>query len=90
MRIRRKMAEETNKEELPKNGSEGGVDFQELAAELMKRVEQLEKSLEQYRKEEKASRKKTAEGPLNSMVSGRSGKVCSAGPANRSMVIKEG
>lgn len=90
MRIRRKMAEETNKEELPKNGSEGGVDFQELAAELMKRVESLEKSLEQYRKEEKASRKKTEEGPLNSMVSGRSGKVCSAGPANRSMVIKEG
>lgn len=90
MRIRRKMAEETNKEELPKNGSEGGVDFQELAAELMKRVESLEKSLEQYRKEEKASRKKTVEGPLNSMVSGRSGKVCSAGPANRSMVIKEG
>lgn len=90
MRIRRKMAEETNKEELLKNGSEGGVDFQELAAELMKRVESLEKSLEQYRKEEKASRKKTEEGPLNSMVSGRSGKVCSAGPANRSMVIKEG
>ena len=84
------MAEETNKEELPKNGSEGNVDFQELAAELMKRVESLEKSLEQYRKEEKASRKKTEEGPLNSMVSGRSGKVCSAGPANRSMVIKEG
>lgn len=84
------MAEETNKEELPKNGSEGGVDFQELAAELMKRVESMEKSLEQYRKEEKASRKKTVEGPLNSMFSGRCGKVCSAGPANRSMVIKEG
>ena len=90
MRIRRKMSEETNKEELPKNGSEGGVDFQELAAELMKRVESLEKSLEQYRKEEKASRRKTVEGPQNSMFSGRSGKVCSAGPANRSMVIKEG
>lgn len=90
MRIRRKMAEETNKEELPKNGSEGGVDFQELAAGLMKRVESLEKSLEQCRKEEKASHKKTEEGPLNSMVSGRSGKVCSAGPGNRSTVIKEG
>ena len=61
MRIRRKMAEETNKEELPKNGSEGDVAFQELAAELMKRVESLEKSLEQYRKEEKASRRKTVE-----------------------------
>ena len=84
------MAEETNKEELPKNGSEGGVDFQELAAELMKRVEQLEKALEKYRSAENGSRKKTAEGPLNSMFSGRSGKVCSAGPANRSMVIKEG
>lgn len=84
------MAEETNKEELPKNGSEGGVDFQELAAELMKRVEQLERALEKYRSAENGSRKKTVEGPLNSMVSGRSGKVCSAGPANRSMVIKEG
>ena len=90
MRTRRKMTEETNREELPKNGSEGGVDFQELAAELMKRVEQLEKALEKYRSAETGSRKKTAEGPLNSMVSGRSGKVCSAGPANRSMVIKEG
>lgn len=90
MRIRRKMAEEMNKEELLKNGSEGVTDFQELAAGLMKRVESLEKALEQYRSSEKDSGKKTGKGPLNSMFSGRCGKVCSAGPGNRSTVIKEG
>ena len=90
MRIRRKMAEETNREELPKNGSEEVTDFQGLAAELMKRVESLEKSLEQYRKEEKASRRKTVEELLKETLPGRSGKVCSAGPGNRSTVIREG
>ena len=84
------MAEETNREELLKKEKEEPVDLNAFGAELMKRVEQLEKALEKYRSAETGSRKKTAEGPLNSMGSGRSGKVCSAGPANRSMVIKEG
>ena len=90
MRTRRKMTEETNREELLKKEKEEPVDLKAFDVELMKRVEQLEKALEKYRSAETGSRKKTAEGPLNSMVSGRSGKVCSAGPANRSMVIKEG
>lgn len=84
------MAEETNKEELLKKEKEEPVDLKVFGAELMKRVEQLEKALEKYRSAENGSRKKTEEGPLNSMVSGRSGKVCSAGPGNRSTVIKEG
>ena len=84
------MAEETNKEELLKKEKEEPVDLSAFGAELMKRVEQLEKALEQYRSSEKDSGKKTGKGPLNSMFSGRCGKVCSAGPGNRSTVIKEG
>lgn len=84
------MAEETNKEELLKKEKEEPVDLKAFGAELMKRVEQLEKSLEQYRKEEKASRRKTVEELLKETLPGRSGKVCSAGPGNRSTVIREG
>lgn len=84
------MAEETNKEELLKKEKEEPVDLSAFGAELMKRVEQLEKALEQYRSSEKGSGKKTGKDPMNSVFSGRCGKVCSAGPGNRSTVIKEG